>query len=269
MPTAWTPVQQCAFVALLCSIWNLFGDLCDIDFYLSHMSFEGFGTIDSASRPGNLFDFNESWPLRLAQAGGWMYPVWAFSTAYPLYVGLRGAGFWCSSAPCALLAYGLCVVGGALHSAFAFATILPQVLLTPQLLKATKWKPMAGSSTCAAYVHVAQAKVMESYVFGYTPGPLAVIAASAWIAYVVATRKTEFPRWFVLCTPLVTMSWVAAVGWLVMPDPWGIYFVGAFGTWIILVMNMATSYILWNVEDQDLSLRRLEELTRRLEELTR
>ena len=84
-------------------------------------------------------------------------------------------------------------------------------------------------------------------MFGYTPGPQAVAVASFWIAYVVATRKTKFPRWFVLFTPLVTLVWVAAVGFLVMPGPWGTYFVGAFGTWIILVMNVATSYILWNV----------------------
>ena len=243
---AW-PVRQCGLVALLCGAWNLFGDLCFMDFYLAHMSFEGFGTIDMVSRPGKFFDFNEDWPLQLAQASGWMYPVWAVVTAYPLYVGLRGAGFWCSSAPCAVLAYGLCVVGGALHSGFAFATILPQVLHTPQLLRATKWKPMAGSSACAEYMHAAQAKVMDSYVFGYTPGPPAVMVASLWIAYVVATRETKFPRWFILFTPLVTVAWVAAVGLLVMPDPWGKIFAGTFGTWIILVMNVATSCILWNV----------------------
>ena len=135
---AWTPVQQCGFVALLCSAWNLFADLCYMDFYFAHMTFEGFGTIDSVSRPGNLFNFNETWPLQLAQASGWMYPVWAFATAYPLYVGLRGAGWRCSLAPCAVLAYGLCVVGGNLHSGFGFTTIIPQVLHDPQLLKATK-----------------------------------------------------------------------------------------------------------------------------------
>jgi hypothetical protein len=266
----WTPVQQCGLVALLCSAWNLFGDLCYMDFYLAHMTFEGFGTIDSVSRPGNLFNFNEDWPLQLAQASGWMYPVWAFATTYPLYVGLSGAGWRCSSAPCALLAYGLCVVGGALHSGFGFATILPQVVHTPQLLQATKWEPMTGSSTCAAFalqvaqakvmqvMQVAQAKVMESYIFGYTPGPQAVLVASFWIAYVVATKETKFPRWFILFTPLVTLAWVAAVGFLVIPDPWGKYFVGSFGTWIILVMNVATSCILWNFNDEDVSFRRLQ-----------
>ena len=152
-------------------------------------------------------------------------------------------------APCALLAYGLCVVGGALHSGFGFTTIIPQVLHTPQLVKATKWKPMAGSSACAGYMQVAQAKVMESYIFGYTPGPQAVMVASFWIAYVVInSRNTKFPRWFVLFTPVVTVAWVTAVGFHVISDPWGFYFVGSFGTWILLVMNVATSCILWNVK---------------------
>ena len=90
---------------------------------------------------------------------------------------------------------------------------------------------------------------METYVFGYTPGPLAVMAASGWIAYLVATQETKFPKWFALCTPLVTVAWVAAVGFLLMPKPWGMYFAGSFGTWILLVMNVAASYILWHVED--------------------
>ena len=252
----WTLVQKCGMVALLCGAWNLFGDLCFMDFYLAHMTFKDFGTIDSVSRSGNLF--NKDWPLRLAQAGGWMYPVWAFVTVYPLYVGLRGAGWWCSSAPCAVLAYGLCVVGGALHSGFAFATILPQVLHVPQLLETAKWKPMAGSSTCASYMHAAQAKLMEAYTFGYTPGPQAVMIASAWIAYVVATRETKFPRWFILFTPLVTIAWIAAVGLLVVPDPWGTYLVGTFGTWIILLMNVAACSILWNVDDREAAVYELQ-----------
>ena len=122
---AWTPIQLCGVASLLCSALNLFGDLCYIDFYIAEMTLEGFGRINSAARPGNLFNFNESWPLQLSAASGWMYPIWAAATAYPLYIGLRGAGSWrCSLAPCALLVYGLCVVGGALHSGFGFSTCL-------------------------------------------------------------------------------------------------------------------------------------------------
>ena len=243
---ALTNIQLCGVVAVACAAWNLFGDLYFIDFYLAHMDFEGFGTIDRAParRRGRLFNFDADspWQLRLAQAGGWMYPVWALATTYPLYVGLSaGKRGWDSSglAPCALLAYGLCVVGGALHSGFAFATILPQVFHGST--------PRPGTA-CAGYIRLGQEKVMESYVFGYTPGPLAVMVASGWIAYLVTTKETKFPRWFALCTPLVTVAWVAAVGFLLMPWPWGMYFAGSFGTWILLVMNVAASCILWNVE---------------------
>ena len=40
------------------------------------------------------------------------------------------------------------------------------------------------------------------------------------------------------------------LGFLLLPEPWGFFFAGSFGTWIILVMNMACSWVLWNVEDK-------------------
>ena len=236
-----TRIQLCSVVAVICGVWNLFGDLCFMDFYFAHMNFDGFGTIDTESRPGHLFDFNRDWPLQLAQAGGWMYPIWAFVTAYPLYVGID------AMLPCVLLAYGLCVVGGALHSGFVFATILPQVLHVPQ-----KETSQIDTTECYPIMQAAQKKLMESYVFGYTPGPMAIIISSAWIAYIVVTKQTMFPKWFVLCTPLVTVSWVAVMGLLLMPEPLGIYFAGTFGTWIILVMNVSVSWVLWNVEEETL-----------------
>ena len=89
--------------------------------------------MDSVSRPGNLFNLNESWPLQLALAGRVRVPVWAFATTYPLYVGFRGASWWGSLAPYALLVYGLCVVGGALHCGIVFTIMIPQVLHHPQM----------------------------------------------------------------------------------------------------------------------------------------
>lgn len=234
-----TPIQTCAIVALICGIWNLFGDVCFIDFALSQMSGDGFGTIDYEWRPSNLFNFNQNWPMKLAQAGGWMYPVWAMVTIYPLYLGLEPSGV--AVLPCALLAYGLCVVGGNLHSGFAFATILPIILHN------TEQSDDQGDDLYST-ITFAQSKIMDCYVFGYTPGPLAVIIASGWIFYIVITKETKFPRWFALCTPLVTLVWVSLIGFLLMPKPLGFYFVGSFGTWIFLVMNAAASWLLWNVK---------------------
>ena len=70
--------------------------------------------------------------------------------------------------------------------------------------------------------------------------------------------RMMFPRWFVLFTPIVTMAWVA-VGFLVLPDPWGMYFAGAFGTWILFVMNLASCAILWNVDEAVVSFRELRD----------
>ena len=57
--TVWDCVRLCGLAAWFCGLWNLFGDLCFMDFYLAHMTFDGFGTIAASSRPGRLFDFSE------------------------------------------------------------------------------------------------------------------------------------------------------------------------------------------------------------------
>ena len=114
-----------------------------------------------------------------------MYPVWASPTTYPVYVGLRSDGWWFSLAPCAPLAYGLCVVGGVLHSGFTFATVLPQVVHHPH--------PTVASPECTNYMQLAQAKLMGTDIFVYTPGPLAIMIASMWITIVVARRETKCP----------------------------------------------------------------------------
>lgn len=200
------------------------------------MNFDAFGAIRISSQPANLF-FNHDWPLRIAQASGCMYPAWALATIYPLYLGLN------SVLPCALLAYGLCVVGGNLHSGFAFATILPQIYHNHE-------NDEHHAFDLHSTLQFAQSKVMDCYVFGYTPGPLAIMVASGWIMYLVITKRTKFPRRFALFTPLVTVAWISFVGFQVLPWPYGFYLVGTFGTWIILVMNAAVSWSLWNVDTE-------------------
>ena len=58
------------FGSLFCGAWNFVGDLCNIDFHLAHLTFEEFGGVDRVPRPSKFFNFNENWPLQLAQAGG-------------------------------------------------------------------------------------------------------------------------------------------------------------------------------------------------------
>ena len=90
---AWR-VRACFYVCLFCAAWNLFGDVCFIDFYLSHNTFEDFGTIDSVLHPSDIFDFGKSWPVKLAQSGGWMYPYGRLQRAILSTLGLfqLGAG---------------------------------------------------------------------------------------------------------------------------------------------------------------------------------
>ena len=62
------PVRQCGLVALLCGAWNLLGDLCFMDFYLAHMSFEGFGTIDMVRKYDNDSDARRRGTYELTNA---------------------------------------------------------------------------------------------------------------------------------------------------------------------------------------------------------
>ena len=104
-------------------------------------------------------------------------------------------------------------------------------------------------SSCTQCAQLAQKQIMDTYVFGYTPGPLAVFGASIWIAFIILTRETRFPKWFVLCTPVVTLAWIAAAGAFLLPKPFAFYFAGSFGTWILIMMNAAASYVLWHLKE--------------------
>mmetsp|Transcript_40031 Transcript_40031/g.68285 ORF Transcript_40031/g.68285 Transcript_40031/m.68285 type:complete len:262 (-) Transcript_40031:115-900(-) len=239
-------VKTCGFLAVFCSAWNLYGDFYFLDFYVSHMSHDKFAMmkVKGEMMPGSLFpSLGNGRTSFLAQSGGWMYPIWAFAIVVPLYAGLRGAGaIWNSAVPCAVLAYGLCVVGGALHSAFAFLTVLPNVYH-----KEGGWPELEESSKFSQFVDDAQDLVIRHWAFGCFPGYLACNIASIWIGYIVATRAelTMFNRWFILFNPVVTILWVSALSGL-LPDPWGFYVVGSLGSWAPLSLSLGITYFLWD-----------------------
>ena len=87
-------VRACGAVGVMCSAWNLFGDLYLMDFFTAHMRDDAFGMIRDEARSGHLFRFGQGsqWVIFLVQAGGWMYPIWATATAIPLYIGLQEEG---------------------------------------------------------------------------------------------------------------------------------------------------------------------------------
>ena len=169
--------------------------------------------------------------ILFAQTAGWMYPIWGFVTSLQVYLGLRGLGFWSSAAPCMLMAYAFCVVGGSQHASWAFLTVLQQ-------------SPLVGH--CGVdYLEDTQSRIWRHYIWGDLPGITSLMVSSAWIGIVVATQKSAFPRYFNLFNPLVTQSWVFALVYM-LPAPWAGYVGGPFGTWIILGLNVATSYGLWD-----------------------
>ena len=175
-----------------------------------------------------------------------MYPVWAFVTAVPIYIGLQESGdsskreqFWWSMFPCGLLLYGLCIMGGGLHSAFSFLTVLPIVYHDSH----QDWSDLDQSEQFGNFLASSQSRIVQHIFVGCLPGIVACNVASIWMALTVHFRPTRFPKWFNFFNPLVTSIWVQILGAL-LPDPVGLYFVGCLGTWGLLVLNLATTFIL-------------------------
>src|SRR6056300_842647 len=127
--SSWKLVRTCGAIGILCSLWNLYGDIYYMDFFTAHMDNDLNKILPVLKNSGYLFQFNkddDANPLLfgiLAQAGGWMYPIWALVTVVPIFVGLeqqkhrqddgikrQHSIFWSRMAPCALLAYGYCII---------------------------------------------------------------------------------------------------------------------------------------------------------------
>ena len=280
-------VRACGAVGVMCSAWNLFGDLYLMDFFTAHMRDDAFGMIRDEARSGHLFRFGQGsqWVIFLVQAGGWMYPIWATATAIPLYIGLQEEGggddvgvhgavqrsggspgstfgglagrMSRATAPCALLVYGLCVVGGAFHGAFAFVTVLPNAFHYPPSGSGggggsggnddDGWSGAVETGQFAAFLDAAQTRILQHIFAGGLPGLVAFNVASAWIALLVHRRSGyhQFPRTFNLCNPLMTAILIQALG-AILPDPVGLYLAGCIGTWGLLFLNVGTTYCLWN-----------------------
>jgi len=261
--------------------WNLLGDLYYMDFFTAHLSDEAFGMIQEEQQAGYLFQFHQGnqWLVFLVQAGGWMYPIWAMATAIPLCIGFQednteigatlqprdngssglthGELSWrnCRAiAPIALLVYGLCVVGGAFHSAFAFVTVLPNVAHYPPDNTGgggndnDGWFDLVATEQFALVLETAQTRILQYIFVGALPGLVACNISSIWIALLVQFRSQchRFPKWFNLFNPITTTIWVQALG-SILPYPVGFYLAGCLGTWSFLFLNLGTTYCLWNL----------------------
>ena len=242
LPHSSRTIRVCCVVSLFCSAWNLLGDLYYLDFFKAYMVDDAFGVVRETLSQGHLFDFSSRnvWLSILVEAGGWMYPVWAAVTVIPLFSALQPSGQLHSLAPCLLLAYGLCVVGGALHSAFSFLTVLPETYHH----EATYYDSSSANSILQ-FVNDAQNGIIQRIFVGALPGILACNLAGFWLAYVVHFKDTKYPRAFNLFNPVATMIWISILAWI-LPEGIGYYIGGSMGTWGIMMLNIGSSWYLWN-----------------------
>jgi len=267
-------VRACCIIGLLCSGWNLFADLYFMDFFTANMNAESPSTILEEQQSGHLFNFEpgNQWMVFFVQASGWMYPIWAVVTAIPLWIGFQGKEYnhtgttvqqqssmrstsarssfgECKAiVPLALLLYGLCVVGGAFHSAFTFMTVLPNALHYPQD-NYYGWSNLIGTEQFSLFLTTAQTRILQLIFWGALPGLLAYFISSVWIAVLVhfSPECHQFPKWFNLFNPVATQIWVNILSSM-LPDLVGFYFSGCFATWGLLFLNLGSSYCLWNVD---------------------
>lgn len=254
-----TLIQTCGIISLLCGLWNLYGDLYYLDFYIAHMSTDDrFAMVGSALQPGNIFNFsgydgeksnfNTFW-LYLAQAGGWMYPIWAVTTALPLYIGLKVYGssssHWKSTFPCILLSYGICIMGGSLHSAFAFLAVLPTIYHHNDI---NDWNKLRKLEAFDMFLTNAQSSLAEHLGVGCIVGYMSINLASAWIAYIIATQQTKFSKWLNLFNPFATITLVSVACNILLSDTWGLkfYVIGSMGSWAMMALNVGTMIALRN-----------------------
>ena len=177
--------------------------------------------------------------------------------------------------PCLILLYGLCIVGGSLHSGMIFLTILPDSYYT--YTTNTTNTTTNGSSNhyyyCDAdggdvcdgvdFMNGMQSHFVEKVFWGCWPGILATNVGAIWIGYIVqfqqvvsssssssspppattttTTRKvTILPRWFNFFHPLCTNIWLPVMSNLVLSPTASYYMTGCLGTWSLYIWNIGT-----------------------------
>ena len=170
------------------------------------------------------------WLLLLAQTAGWLYPVYAL-TYYHWWIGMRKAGKWLAHIPLALLAYAVIMIGGIQHAGWAFLSVPEQA------------KAVVGS-TDPSFFTLTQKYIVEHFAMGDLTAVIALYAGSVWHAVGILSGRTEYPRWFVVFSPLGVLTVTMIVG-LLLPAPLAGFALALFGTWFMLIPNIAgTAWLL-------------------------
>lgn len=170
------------------------------------------------------------WMLLLAQTAGWLYPMYAL-TYYHWWIGMRRAGFWLGHLPIILLAYALLMIGGIQHAGWAFLSVLEQA------------KAVVGS-TDPKFLVLANRYIIEHFIMGDLTAALALNVGAVLLAVGILSGKTIYPRWFVVASPLGVRVITMIVGAL-LPAPYAGLVIAPFGTWFMLIPNIAGTVWLW------------------------
>ncbi|MCB1165928.1 MAG: hypothetical protein KDK37_06005 [Leptospiraceae bacterium] len=176
-------------------------------------------------------DGRPHWLLMMGQTAGWLYPLYAL-TYFNWFVGMRRAGKWLAHIPILLLTYAVLMIGGIQHAGWAFLSVLEQA------------RSVAGSQDPVFFAQ-AQRFIMEHFVVGDLTAMIALYAGTIWHAVGVLSGRTSFPRWFVVFSPLGALSITMLVG-VVLPGPIAGFVLAPFGTWFLLIPNVASALWLKN-----------------------
>ncbi|QUR69773.1 hypothetical protein F6B93_12240 [Mycobacterium spongiae] len=171
------------------------------------------------------------WMVMLAQTAGWLYPLFAL-TYFHWWIGMRRAGFWLATLPILLLVYAVVMIGGIQHAGFAFLSVLEQA------------KAVVGSGD-PTFFALANRYIIEHFFMGDLTAIVALSAGAFLLAVGIMSGRTIYPRWFVIVSPLGTMIVTMMVA-AALPAPYAGYVLAPFGTWIMLVPNIAGTIWLWN-----------------------
>jgi len=216
------------------SILILWNGVCDLIYGYSP-KLSGLGYFSPAVITTVLTaDGRPHWVMLIAQTAGWLYPLFAL-TYFHWWIGMRRAGFWLGTLPILLLVYAVMMIGGIQHAGFAFLSVLEQA------------KAVAGSMD-PRFFALANRYIIEHFFMGDLTAVLALDAGAILFAIGILSGKTIYPRWFVVVSPLGTLIITMAVG-IFLPAPYAGYVLAPFGTWSMLVPNIAGTLWFWNHMD--------------------
>ena len=210
-------------------LWN---GVCDLIYGYSATPLSGLDYFSPAVITTVLTaDGRPHWVMLAGQTAGWLYPLFAL-TYFHWWIGMRRAGFWLGTLPILLLVYAVMMIGGIQHAGFAFLSVLEQA------------KAVVGS-TDYIFFALANRYIIEHFLMGDLTAASALNVGAILFAIGILSGKTIYPRWFAIVSPLGTLVITVGVG-ILLPPPYAGYVLAPFGTWMMLVPNIAGALWLWN-----------------------